>query len=56
MSTTTDRVLGEGKALVHAIEALETMEPTGPIERAQVWLLLQACRRRLRPIMEAAPD
>ena len=54
--TVTDRVLEQGKALVRAIEALETIEPTGPIESAMVWLLLQAYRRRLRGIVELAPE
>jgi hypothetical protein len=52
----TERVLQQGKALVRAIEALETIEPAGPIERVQAWFLLQAYRRRLRAILEAAPD
>jgi hypothetical protein len=52
----TDRIIEQGKALVRAIEALETIEPTGPIERVQAWFLLQAYRRRLRAIVEAAPD
>ena len=51
----TNRILEQGKALVRAIEALETIEPTGPIERVQVWFLLQVYRRRLRAIVEAAP-
>jgi hypothetical protein len=32
------------------------IEPTGPVERLQVWLLLEAYRRRLRIIIEAAPS
>ncbi len=43
-----ETVLEQGKALVRAIEGLETVEPTWPIERVQVWLSLQAYRRRLR--------
>jgi hypothetical protein len=38
----TECILRQGKALVRAIEALETIEPTGPIERVQAWFLLQA--------------
>jgi hypothetical protein len=30
---TTDRILRQGKALVRAIEALGTIEPSGPIEQ-----------------------
>ena len=52
----TERILEQGRALVRAIEALETIEPTGPIERVQAWFLLQAYRRRLRAIVAAAPD
>jgi hypothetical protein len=52
----TDRVLQQGKALVRAIEALETIEPTGPIERAHARFLLQAHRRRLRGIVALAPE
>ena len=52
----TEKIRQQGKALVRAIEALETIEPTGPIERVQLWFLLQAYRRRLRRIIEAAPS
>jgi len=51
----TEIVLEQGQALVRAIEALETIEPTRSIERAQVWFLLQAYRRRLRTIVSAHP-
>jgi hypothetical protein len=33
----TDRILRQGRALVRAIEALGTIEPTGPFERALAW-------------------
>lgn len=32
----TDRIIAQGKALVRAIEALGTVEPSGPLERALV--------------------
>ena len=51
----TERILEQGKALVRAIEALDTIEPTGPLEQVMVWLLLKAYRRRLRAIVGAAP-
>jgi hypothetical protein len=51
----TERILEQGKALVRAIEALETIEPTGPIERTMAALLLQAYRYRLRAVVVAAP-
>jgi hypothetical protein len=34
----TDRILRQGKASVRAIEALGTIQPTGPFERALVRL------------------
>jgi hypothetical protein len=52
----TDRVLAQGKALARAIAALETIEPSGWFERAIAGLLLLAYRRRLRGIVEAAPE
>lgn len=55
-SRTIGCILQQGKALIHAIEALEIIEPTRPIERVQVWFLLQAYRRRLRAIVVAAPS
>ncbi|MFW6126341.1 MAG: hypothetical protein ACOC58_04470 [Chloroflexota bacterium] len=52
---TTDRIIRQGKALVRAIEALETIKRTGPIEELMSWFLLQAYRRRLRAIVASAP-
>ena len=48
-------ILEQGKALVRASEALETIEPTGVTERKMVALLLQIYRRRLRAIVASAP-
>jgi hypothetical protein len=42
VNTVIERVPEQGKTLVRAIGALETIEPTGPIERVQAWFLLQA--------------
>jgi hypothetical protein len=53
-SEPTQRILRQGQTLVRAIEALETIEPTGPIERANARFLLEPYRRRLRAIVEAA--
>ena len=53
--TLTEKILAQGQALVRAIEALKTIDPTGPLERTIVWLLLKAYRRRLRAIVGAAP-
>jgi hypothetical protein len=36
----TDRIIAQGHALVRAIEALGTIEPSGPTERALAGLLL----------------
>jgi hypothetical protein len=55
MDKRTEKILEQGQALVRAIEALEVIEPTGWVERSQVWLLLAAYRRRLRAIIAAAP-
>ena len=44
------------KALVRATEALGTIEPSGPIERALARLPLPAYKRQLRTIVEAAPS
>lgn len=51
----TDRIIAQGKALVRAIEALGTIEPTGPFGRALVQLLLAAHKRRLRAIVKVTP-
>jgi len=48
--------LTQGRALVRAIEALGTIDPSGPIERAAARLLLYAYKRRLRGVVEAAPS
>jgi hypothetical protein len=52
----TDRILAQGKALARAIAALETIEPSGWFERAIAGLLLLVYRRRLRGIVEVAPE
>ena len=46
----TSRIIAQGRALVRAIEALGTIEPTGPFERALARLLIAAYKRRLRAI------
>jgi len=52
----TETVIEQGKALVRAIEALGTIEPSCPFERAIAKLLLAAYKRRLREIVEVAPS
>jgi hypothetical protein len=46
----------QARTLVRAIEALGVIEPTGPIERLLALLLLAACKRRVRAIVEIAPS
>ena len=46
----------KGKAVVRAIEGISEIDLTGPIERAIAGLLLSAYKRRLRAIVEVAPD
>jgi hypothetical protein len=41
--------------LVRAIEALGTIEPSGPFERALARLLIAAYKRRLRAIVKVVP-
>jgi hypothetical protein len=41
--------------LVRAIEALGTIEPTGPFERALARLLIAAYKRRLQAIVKVVP-
>jgi hypothetical protein len=53
--TLTDHLISQGRALVRAIEALGTIEPTGPFERALARLLMAAYKRWLRAIVEVAP-
>jgi len=48
-------LISQGRALVRAIEALGTIEPTGPLERLLMRLLLAAYKRLLRSIVGAAP-
>ena len=54
--TLTDRILRQGRALVRAIEAMGTIEPTNRLERKLTSLLLYLYKRRLRGIVAAAPD
>jgi len=52
----TDRIIAQGRALVRAIEALSTIEPTNRLERRFARLLVYVYRRRLRGLVEAAPS
>jgi hypothetical protein len=50
-----DRIILQGRALVRAIEALGTIQPSGPFERALARLLIAAYKRRVRGIVKLAP-
>ena len=52
----TDRIIAQGKALVRAIEALGTIEPSGWFERWQAKMLQRAYKERLRAIVAGAPE
>jgi hypothetical protein len=52
---TNETVIAHGKARVRAIEALGTVEPSGPLERTLARLLQTACKRRLRAIVKVVP-
>ena len=54
--TLTNRIIAQGRALVRAIEAMGTIEPTNRLERKLAGLLLHLYKRRLRGIVEAVPD
>jgi hypothetical protein len=51
----TDRMIAQRRALVRAIEALGTIQPTGPFERALARLLIAAYKRRQRAIVRVVP-
>ena len=51
----TDRIIRQGRALVRAIEALGTIQPTGPFELALARLLMAAYKRFLQAIVKAVP-
>jgi hypothetical protein len=51
----TGRIILQARALVRAIEALATIQPSGPFERAPARVLMAAYKQRLRGIVAAAP-
>ena len=51
----TDRIILQGRGLVHPAEALGTIQPSGPFERALARLLMAAYKRRLRGTVKLAP-
>lgn len=51
----TNRITAQGRALVRDIEALGTIQATGPFERALARLRIAAYKRRLRGTVEFAP-
>ena len=52
----TDRIIAQGKALVRAIEALSTIEPSGWFGRWQARMLQRAYKERLRAIVAGVPE
>jgi hypothetical protein len=52
----TDDVIEQGRALVKAIQALETIKPSYWVERGIAKILLWFYRRRLRGIIGSAPS
>jgi len=52
----TDGLIAQGRALVWAIEALDTVQPSRPFEIELAQLLRDACKRCLRDIVAEAPS
>jgi hypothetical protein len=52
----TETVIEQGKALVRAIEAIGTIEPSGWFERWQARLLQAAYKERLRALVAVLPS
>ena len=52
----TDGLIAQGRALVWAIEALDTVQPSRPFEIELAQLLRDACERCLRDIVAEAPS
>jgi hypothetical protein len=52
---TADRIIRQGRALVKAIEGLSEVDPTGPIERLMIRMLLDSYKQRLQAITGALP-
>ncbi len=53
---TTETVIEQGKAFVRAIEAIGTIAPSGPLERALAGLLQAGYKRRLRALVKVLPE
>jgi hypothetical protein len=51
----TNRIITQARVLVSAIEALGTIDPIDPFERALARLLIAAYKRRLRAIVKVVP-
>jgi hypothetical protein len=52
----TDGFIAQGRALVWAIEVLDTVQPSRPFEIELAQLLRDACKRCLRDIVAEAPS
>ena len=55
MPADAEHVITQGRALVHAIEALETIEESDDSEHASARLLVKGHKRGLREIIGTAP-
>ena len=52
---TADRIIRQGRTLVRAIEGLSEVDPTGPIERLMIRMLLDSYKQRLQALVAALP-
>ena len=50
-----DRIIRQGRALGKAIEGLSEIDPSGPIERLMIRMLLDSYKRRLQALVAALP-
>jgi hypothetical protein len=50
-----NRIIRQGRALVKAIEGLSEVDPTGPIERLMIRMLLDSYKQRLQALTAALP-
>ena len=52
---TADRIIRQGRTLVRAIEGLSEVDPTRPIERLMIRMLLDSYKQRLQALVAALP-
>jgi hypothetical protein len=51
----TNRIIRQGRALVKAIQGLSEVDPTDPVERPMIRMLLDCYKQRLQAITAALP-